>query len=179
LPVVVYCPAERPEPNRVRQRADARLVVAEGTLGRSFAALFSGTEIAVTTTDHFVTELWRKLCLNAPGALNALLLQPNGIFRDEPIADVARGIMRECIAVARAEGVHLDEGMVENFVDLLRRSPPDAVNSLHADRLAGRPMEIDARNGVVVRYGRRHGISTPYNQMVVTLLEKMGAGETR
>ena len=36
---------------------------------------------------------------------------------------------------------------------------------------AGRAMETDARNGVIVRLGRRHGIATPINQMIVALLE--------
>jgi 2-dehydropantoate 2-reductase len=53
----------------------------------------------------------------------------------------------------------------------MRRSLPDSINSLHADRLAGRSMEIDARNGVIVRLGRRHGIATPVNEMIVALLE--------
>jgi 2-dehydropantoate 2-reductase len=35
-------------------------------------------------------------------------------------------------------------------------------------------MEIDARNGVVVRKGVAHGISTPVNAMVVALLEAAG-----
>lgn len=48
---------------------------------------------------------------------------------------------------------------------------PDSINSIHADRIAGRPMEIDARNGIIVRLGRKHGIPTPINEMVVALLE--------
>jgi 2-dehydropantoate 2-reductase len=32
-------------------------------------------------------------------------------------------------------------------------------------------MEIDARNGVVVRLGARHGIATPLNAMAVAILE--------
>jgi 2-dehydropantoate 2-reductase len=176
LPVLVYCPAERSEPGRIRQRRAARLVVEEGGPGREFAALFAGTEIAVETTPDFTTELWRKLCLNAPGALTAILLQPNGIFRDERIAAVSRDMMRECIAVARAEGAALDDSMIEGTLDIFRKGPADILNSLHADRLAGRRMEIDARNGAVVRFGRKHGIPTPCNQMVVALLEKLAEG---
>jgi len=40
-----------------------------------------------------------------------------------------------------------------------------------ADRRAGRPMEIDARNGVIVRLGRKHGIAAPMNSLMVALLE--------
>ena len=35
----------------------------------------------------------------------------------------------------------------------------------------GRPMEIDAHNGAIVRLGRKHGIQTPINEAIVTLLE--------
>jgi 2-dehydropantoate 2-reductase len=52
-----------------------------------------------------------------------------------------------------------------------RRGPRDAKNSMLADRLAGRPMEIDARNGVIVRLGRKHGIAAPMNALMVALLE--------
>ena len=36
--------------------------------------------------------------------------------------------------------------------------------------LPGQLMEIDARNGVIVRLGRKHRIATPLNQMIVDLL---------
>ena len=42
---------------------------------------------------------------------------------------------------------------------------------MHADRVAGRPMEYDARNGVIVRLGRKHGIQAPMNALMVALLE--------
>jgi len=42
-------------------------------------------------------------------------------------------------------------------------------------QIAGRPMEIDARNGVIVRLGERHGIPTPYNRMAAALLASQSA----
>lgn len=173
LPVLVYCPAERVTPTRLRQRRRARLVVPDDALGRGFAGLFTGTEVEVVPTVDFRSELWRKLCVNAAGALNALLLRPAAAMRVEPVAALARDLVRECIAVGRAEGAVLDDALVEQVLELYRNNPPDSINSLHADRLAGRPMEIDARNGVIVRLGRKHGIATPCNAMAVTLLEAM------
>jgi 2-dehydropantoate 2-reductase len=55
------------------------------------------------------------------------------------------------------------------------RGAGDRNNSMLADRLAGRPMEIEARNGVIVRLGEKHGIPTPLNRMAVALLR---AGES-
>jgi 2-dehydropantoate 2-reductase len=42
--------------------------------------------------------------------------------------------------------------------------------SILADRLAGRPLEVDARNGAVVRFAARHGLAVPANQRVCALL---------
>jgi 2-dehydropantoate 2-reductase len=57
-----------------------------------------------------------------------------------------------------------------------RAQPPDSINSMLADRLAGRPMEIDARNGVIVRKGEKHRIRTPSNRMAVALLRALRRG---
>jgi 2-dehydropantoate 2-reductase len=82
-----------------------------------------------------------------------------------------REIAMECRAVGLAEGAVLGEDVVDAAVSRYRDSASLAINSLHADRLAGRPMEVDARNGVVVRLGLEHGIATPLNKAVVALLD--------
>ncbi|MBK7874467.1 MAG: 2-dehydropantoate 2-reductase [Planctomycetes bacterium] len=171
VPVMVHIPAERDAPGRVRQRGPAELVVADDAHGRALAELFAGTRVSVACTADLTSVLWRKLCLNAAGAVPALVLEPAGVLRDEAWGEVARALVRECIAVGRAEGAVLEDELVERVLDAYRSGPPDAVNSLHADRLAGRPMEVDARNGAIVRLGRKHGLPTPCNQMVVALLE--------
>jgi 2-dehydropantoate 2-reductase len=150
------------------------LRVAEGDVGRAFVQLFAGTPADAATTADFTTTIWAKLCKNAPGVLNALLLQPTRVFNDEAVAATARQIIRECIAVGRAEGAVLDDSLADSIVEGERAKPPDSMNSLHADRAAGRPTEIDARNGAIVRIGARHGIPTPCNQMSVALLVAMG-----
>lgn len=170
VPVIVDLPAERTGRNQVRQRGPGLLTVADDPQGREFAALFTGTDLTLALTADFTTAAWRKLCLNSAGALSALLLQPAGVLRDEALGEVARDLVRECIAVGRAEGAGLEDELVEAVLRNYRSAPPDAVNSLHADRAAGRPMEIDARNGVIVRLGRKHGIPTPCNRMAVALL---------
>jgi 2-dehydropantoate 2-reductase len=175
VPVLLYCPAERLAPTRIRQRRAARADVPANTLGREFAALFTGSEVEVTPREDFQTALWRKLSVNAVGALNALLLKPEGVFREPEVAEIARGLAGECVSVARAEGAALDDRAVDDVLELYRQNPPDTVNSIHADRLAGRQMEIDARNGVIVRLGRKHGISTPYNHMAAVLLETLSS----
>lgn len=173
LPVIVDCPVERRSPEKIFQRGVMHLKVPSGAAGDAFVDLFKGTNADAAVVPDFTTVAWRKLCHNAAGVLPTLLLQPAGVLRRDDVGEVALQIIRECIAVGRAEGAQLDDAVAEAVLAAYRASPPDSVNSLHADRLAGRPMEIDARNGVIVRLGKKHGISTPDNQMAVALLEAM------
>ena len=170
-PAVVDIPAERTAPGRIRQRRDGSILVPAGAAGEAFVALFAHTPIGASTTDDFRTAAWRKLAVNCAGAINALTLKPSGIARREPIAAIMRALVAECVAVGRAEGANLPADLGETVVAGYRAGPGDGVNSLHADRAAGRPMELDARNGVIVRLGERHGIATPVNAMMVALLE--------
>ncbi len=174
VPVVVDMPVEREASGFFRQRGAGRFTVAANSDGEEFARLFDKTGIEIDLVSDFQTALWRKLAINCAGAISALLLKPAVIVQRPQIADILRSLIRECVAVGGAEGASLDDSLVESVLDRYRNAPPDSVNSLHADRIAGRPMEIDTRNGVIVRLGGKHGIPTPVNQMIVALLEAVG-----
>ena len=176
VPVVVEMPVERKAAGSFWQRRTGHFTVLSNPNGEQFARLFHKTGIEVVLADDFTTAVWRKLAINCAGAVSALVLKPSSIARRTDIADIMRSLIRECIAVGRAEGASLDDSLVESVLDGYRKSPADSINSMHADRIAGRPMEIDTRNGVVVRLGRKHGISTPVNQMIVALLEAVNPG---
>jgi len=175
LPVMVDCPTERHSPDSVQQRGVMHLKVPDNALGRDFVKLFVGTAADATTVPDFLSVVWRKLCFNSAGVLSALVLQPAGVLRGEALGDVALQIIRECAAVARAEGANLEENVADVVLAAQRAAPADSINSMLADRQAGRPVEIDARNGVIVRLGRKHGIATPANTMTVALMEAMVA----
>jgi 2-dehydropantoate 2-reductase len=152
-------------------RGAAQMSVEDTPLGHDFAALFAGSPVKMKLVADFVTAAWWKLCLNAVGALNALTLKPAGLLRDEAMGRLALAIVAECVAVGRAEGAQLSDSLGEEFLAHYRAGPPDSVNSLLADRLAGRRMETSARNGAIVRKGEKHGIPTPLNRMAITLLD--------
>jgi 2-dehydropantoate 2-reductase len=170
VPVVIDCPVERQGVGTVVQRGVARMKVEDGQLGREFVELFQGTRAEIELTVDWKSAAWRKLCVNAAGALNALTLKPAGVFWNDAVGRLAVEMVNECAAVGRAEGARLDENVGPQVVDGYRAQPKDSVNSMLADRLAGRRMEIDARNGVIVRLGEKHGIATPLNRMTVAVL---------
>jgi 2-dehydropantoate 2-reductase len=171
LPVMIDLPAERVSPGRTVQRGAAHLVVPAGKNGEDFVQLFAHTNFDIKQTDDFTTAVWRKLCLNCAGAPSAVVMKPQGIVQQAGVAELMRNLVRECVAVGRAEGARLEDSIPDEIVERTKRGSPTNGNSMYADRMAGRPMEYDARNGVIVRLGRKHGIEAPMNALMVSLLE--------
>lgn len=174
LPVVIDCPVERQDDGSIHMRGTVLLKAENTGLGKGFLSLFEGAGANLVPVEDFVTAAWWKLCMNAVGALNALSLQPVRVLWGEQMTAVARQMAAECLAVARAEGAQLDDSVVDEVMGMYAKHPGDSMNSLLADRLYGRRMEADARNGAVVRAGVKHGIPTPMNQMALALLEVAG-----
>jgi len=51
---------------------------------------------------------------------------------------------------------------------------------MYFDRLAGRPLEVEALTGAIVAAGERHGIATPLNRALLVLLRAISnAAEAR
>jgi len=171
LPVIVDIPAERSAPGRIRQRRHGDITVPEGELGAAFVALFEGTALTPATTNDFLSASWRKLALNSASVVNALALRPAGLVRDAKAAALMRAVTAEAVAVGRALGARLDDGLPDEVIARYLASPLDQANSMLVDRRADRPLEIDARNGVIVRLGERLGVPTPLNAMAVAILE--------
>ena len=174
LPVIVDLPAEREGPGLIRHRRNGTLTLPTGEMGEAFAALFVEEPLKPILTDDFLTAAWTKLALNCAGAVSALTGQPSGVVASPGMAELMHGMAAECVAVGRALGADLADDLPDWVVERTRASPPDSVNSLYGDRLAGRPMEWDARNAVIARLGARHGVPAPLNAMAATLLSGMG-----
>lgn len=171
VPAIVDIPANRSAPGRVKQHVYGTIFVPAGRDGDDFVALFAGSRIAVATDPDLQSRAWQKLCLNAAGAVPALTLASTGVTWSRELEALIRALVEECAAVGRAEGALVPQAVIESVVEKARNAKPSGGrNSMEADRLAGRPMELDARNGVIVRLGIKHGIPTPMNAMMVGLL---------
>jgi 2-dehydropantoate 2-reductase len=126
LPVVVDCPTERVAPERIRQRGPGTLVVPESQIGRAFTKLFARTELDATTNTDFVTIVWRKLCINAAGAVNALTMEPARIVQDPNAKKIIRNLVLEAVAVGNAEGAKLDDSIADEVIHHYQNIPGDS-----------------------------------------------------
>ncbi|WP_343646529.1 oxidoreductase [Enterobacter sp.] len=170
LPSVVWFPAQREADASVWLRAEPRLTLPDVPQAQRVVDALRGTRCAVELSADFATVAWRKLLQNAVAGLMVLANRRAGLFRREDISELALAYLREGLAVARAEGAKLNDGVAQEILTNFQRAPADLGTSILADRQADRPMEWDIRNGVIQRCGRAHGIAVPISDVVVPLL---------
>jgi 2-dehydropantoate 2-reductase len=182
VPTLVYYNGERLAPDHVqfRRASGNDLVLHDDADGRAFAALLAGTNLRIELSIDFTTLAWRKLLLNAAAnPVTALTLQRQAVLRRTDVQSLCRAVLDEAAAVARAEGANLAGDETERTMALLLTFPEDAGTSMYFDRLAGRPLEAEALIGAIVMRGQRHGIATPLNTALLTLLRAISDAAAR
>lgn len=174
LPAIVWCPAEAGPRSggeqTIRLRGTPELTVPDEPAGHRLVELLEPGGARIHPTADFLTEAWRKLTTNAMAGLMVLTGRRSGMFRRADIRELAIRLAQECIAVAVAEGAELDCSTAVTCADRFAGWPTDLGSSILCDRAAARPLEWDARNGVVRRLAARHGIPTPVSDVIVPLL---------
>jgi 2-dehydropantoate 2-reductase len=116
--------------------------------------------------------VWEKFVfLVGLSSLTALTRQPVGIVREHPeTRRLLRQVMAETAALARAEGVPLDEAFVEAQLAGADKLPPHVKASMLGDLLAGKPLELPWLAGAVVRRSEQHGLNADANRFVAAAL---------
>ena len=124
-------------------------------------------------SDDIKGELWSKLTwLSTITGVICLTRSSIGIIRDhEETWELLRRVLVEIASVARAEGVVISEDSIDAWLDMFSRMPPDAKPSMMVDLEAGRRIELDTLIGAVVRFGKKHGLDTPYNYAIYSALK--------
>jgi 2-dehydropantoate 2-reductase len=167
LPAAIVIESERVESGRVRQLspfASVRLSPApqaealrDELVDAGFTATIGESEAAV---------LWGKLALLAPIALTTTLRgsELGGVVADPAWRPRLEACVREVAATARGDGVMLDP---EALIAQIETTSPGTRSSMQKDREAGKPTEIDAIGGAVLRAAARHGLDAPATQALV------------
>jgi 2-dehydropantoate 2-reductase len=132
------------------------------------AARLAETGLDVTVSDDEAATLWSKLAVLAPIALvttwaAAPFGEARAGHRDEAVA-----VAGEIVAAATADGVELDEASI---VAMLDRVPGAMRSSMQKDAAAGRPIELDAIGGTILRAADRAGTPAPVTARLVADLQ--------
>jgi 2-dehydropantoate 2-reductase len=121
------------------------------------------------------TALWAKFLFVAPlGGLGAVADAPFGSLRERPgLRRLLEQAMTEVWEIARANGIELADDAVARTLAVVDDQPAGGTTSLHRDLRAGRPSELDAWTGAIVRLGERAGVLTPVNGFCYEVLSSL------
>jgi 2-dehydropantoate 2-reductase len=87
-------------------------------------------------------------------------------------------VMREVVAVGRAQGVDLDEDYAEQRLAFADGVAPDMTSSMHHDLERGNRLEVRWLSGGVVSLGQQVGVPTPLNRAIFDILALHANGQT-
>jgi len=118
------------------------------------------------------TSIWKKFVFIAPvSGVGAVARAPVGVTRTQPeTRALIEQAAREVEEVAAAKGVSLPADVVERTLAFLDGMPAEATTSMQRDVAAGRPSELEAINGAVVRLGQVVGVATPVHRFLYAAL---------
>jgi len=126
----------------------------------------AGVKVEIPADIH--VAVWEKfLFVVSWGGIGALARAPVGVTRSVPeTRQMIEQSMHEIVVVARARQIALPDRVVEKSLALVDSLAPGATTSLQRDIAGGKPSELDAWNGAVVRLGQEVGVATPLHEFI-------------
>jgi 2-dehydropantoate 2-reductase len=129
---------------------------------------FAAANVRCEIPPDIAAAMWEKFLFIAPwGSLGAVTQMPVGPIRSTPAlrARLVAGL-EEVAQIARAEGTNLEAASVDKTLAILDRLPADTTSSMQRDIMAGRPSELEAQTGAILRFGRKNGVPTPIHDSI-------------
>jgi 2-dehydropantoate 2-reductase len=163
---VIRIESDRPSPGVIVQtspgvRVDmASAMPALGVALAETADLLRAAGLEARISDSEAQVMWSKLArLCALALTTSASDRPIGYVRSDPRwRSALEGAVTETVAVANADGADL---IASDTLAELDAAHAELGSSMQRDIAAGRPTELDAIAGAVVRAGQRHGLRCP------------------
>lgn len=166
-------------PGVIRQVSQLRRIVA-GELdrhpGRRFAPLLDAWRecgVDAIHSSNIYIDIWTKFLFIASfGGVSSLAGANIGEILSVPqTRALLINAMREIEALAHAEGVALPKDVVGRALQLLESFEPATTSSMQRDVASGRPFELEAFSGAIVRLAEEHHQPAPVHQAIYALLK--------
>lgn len=141
----------------------------------SIAKTFQHAGLATSVAADIQVALWTKFLFIASfSGVGAVANAPAGVIRKDP---KWRGqiisAMEEIYTLAHARGINLPANSVETVMASVDNLPEDATSSMQRDITAGKPSELEAQNGAVVRMARESGVEAPTHTFIYQTLKQL------
>ena len=187
LPGAAYIEAGRAGPGTVTQAGDIVRIVTGSIRGsdpshqakaEEVCAAFRDSGVDAEASDDIAVTLWTKflfICTMA-GVTSLAREYLRELLPRPEWHKIVVGCMAEIERAGRGSGVDLAPTIVADTLDYMESAKGAMSASMHADLLAGRPMELEALNGAVVRAGESAGVPTPINDVIYAALKPYAQG---
>lgn len=169
---IAYIGAALEGPGKISHTARGAITIGEldGTprpRTEAIKKMFEEAGIECRLSAHIKKDKWEKLMWNAGfNGVCALTRQPvHPLLNHPPTRTIIKKLMEELVMVAHAAGVPVNTALPEKYIENTLKGGEVHPSSLQ-DVNRGKPTEIDIMNGTVVAEGNKHGIATPYNEMI-------------
>jgi 2-dehydropantoate 2-reductase len=131
-------------------------------------AAFAAAGVNVEVPPDIRRSMWTKFLFIATlSGIGALTRVPVGAWRmDEEVRAIADRSLREVLQLATARGIDLGDDAVERTWQRYDGLAPDATSSMQRDIMDGKPSELEAQLGAVVRLARESGVDVPVTGMI-------------
>jgi len=116
--------------------------------------------------------MWRKFTFIAAfGAVGAAVRLPAGAWRAIPASRaLLRQAMQEIVRLGQARSIPIQERAAQDALAFVDALGANVTASMQRDIMAGRPSELEAQTGAVVRMGRESGVPVPANAFLYAVL---------
>jgi 2-dehydropantoate 2-reductase len=184
---LTYLPVSSVEPGVVRQTGAEKPILlgplreADESAAETALSALRQAGIAAECPADIRIALWMKFMLAVcTMGVQSVCGRAIGPTRDDPDTRVLyTACMQEVFSLASRCGVVLPADAQEQAMNAIDSYPADVKASMLQDLEAGRPLELDAMHGTVVRLGEIHGVETPVNRLIYTALKLRAAGSPR
>ncbi|MGI1663253.1 ketopantoate reductase family protein [Palleronia sp. KMU-117] len=180
---IIYLAAYIREPGVIWHPGGVHLARADASPGDPvMAALFALndrlTDLDILPDADARQMVWGKFVnLAAFAGVTSIARSPIGRVYETPATlGLFRDLLRENLAVARAEGLRFPDAHVETTIALFRDQPYEQKSSMLVDLEAGKPIEMPWLSGRVVELAQSHGLAVPANRAVVAALAPFVTG---
>jgi len=168
----------RREGNRIFHTRPPLLIFGEpdnlkpGPKARAVEDVLVRAGISHEIPDDMNRMAWWKFMVNVGmNQSSAVTRATYGRYKSEPeLRWLKESLMREVIAVAKAEGVDLRDEDATSFYKTLDIIAEDGKTSMLQDIEASRKTELEMFAPVVIKLGDKHGIPTPVNRTVLSVI---------
>jgi 2-dehydropantoate 2-reductase len=125
--------------------------------------------------DDVLVAMWSKFMLITPwSGLGAVSRAPLGVLLEQPeTCNLLIQATDEIYRLGLARGVALPADSVDRTMATLQEIPPNSTTSMQRDLVRGRPSELDAQNGAVLRLAYEIGFDAPLNRFFLYSLRSL------